>query len=185
MQRCCLGLLKMIHPGVMGQGQKRQLSLCPPNLAPPWCASLCSVVQRHPGNVRLIHVIRVDEAMNTMQWETRSLGSRGENEEKKERCTFRSSDLNRCFMWKIWLFSSQRQHQRSEDHRTQFDFFNMIPVSNLPEQISWLLVEKTEVANAYDSEAVSSPQICKVWPVSFIFYFNFWVWCHWKSRPVI
>lgn len=48
------------------------------------------------------------------------------------------------------------QHQRSEDQRTQFDF-NVIPVSNLPEQISWLLVEKTEVANACDSEALIQP----------------------------
>ena len=77
MQRCGLGLPKMTHLGVKGQGQKRQLSLCPPNPAPPGSASPSSVVQRDPGNIGLIHVIRVDEDINTAHWGTRSLGSRG------------------------------------------------------------------------------------------------------------
>lgn len=43
----------------------------------PRNAGPSSVIQRDPGNVRLMHVIRVDADINTVHWETRSLGSRG------------------------------------------------------------------------------------------------------------
>ena len=49
----------------------------------------------------------------------------------------------------------------------------MIPASILPEQISWLLAEKIEVTNACDSQAISSPQICRVWPCLFYFILIF------------
>lgn len=70
------------------------------------------------------------------------------------------------------LFLSSEAAPRSEDQRTQSDFLIWFLCQICQNKSAGYLWENRGSKCMWFRD-VSSPQICKVWPVSFIFYFNF------------